>query len=86
MPPPNSWTGSETFQPVPEGTEELTLVVDGFDFFMPAEGSFNIDLGDAPAIGDRWDVDVSLDVAVGSDVGRARLDGVTFSHLWQHTG
>jgi hypothetical protein len=62
-PPPNRWVGSETFEAVPPATEALTLVVDGVDFDIPASGSFTIDLGDSPQVGDTWDLNVTLDVA-----------------------
>ncbi|MFW5943400.1 MAG: hypothetical protein ACOCXI_16465 [Chloroflexota bacterium] len=62
-PPANRWLGSETFEPVPPDAEALTLVVDGVDFDVPASGSFTVDLGESPHIGDRWELNVTLDVA-----------------------
>jgi hypothetical protein len=51
------------FQPISTHARTLTLEVDGIDVEVPAEGQFSLDLGEHPAIGDRWPLDVRLQVA-----------------------
>lgn len=40
-----------------------SLWVDSIEFWVPAEQSFSLDLGDAPKVGDAWPLDIHLDVA-----------------------
>jgi hypothetical protein len=54
---------TKTFAPASPSAQRLTLWVDGLEFMVPAEGSFTVDLGDDPQVGDHWPLDVSLTVA-----------------------
>jgi hypothetical protein len=54
---------AKTFAPASPSAQRLTLWVDGIEFTVPAEGSFTVDLGDDPQVGDYWPLDVSLTVA-----------------------
>ena len=51
------------FAPTSPSAQHLTLWVDALEFEVPAEGSFTVDLGDDPQVGDYWPLDVSLTVA-----------------------
>ncbi len=63
-----------TFAPVSPSARRLTLTMGGFDFDVPADGSFTIDLGDDPQVGDAWPMDATLDVAgIPAHIIRARL-------------
>ena len=50
------------FAPVSPSAQRLTLWVDAVQFYVPAEGSFTVNLGDDPQVGDRWPLDVHLTV------------------------
>lgn len=52
-----------TFAPLLPGARTLTLELDGMDTEAPAEGQFTLDLGEHPVVGDRWPLDVTLNVA-----------------------
>ncbi len=54
---------TKTFAPVSPSAQRLTLWVGGLEFMVPAEGSFNVNLGDDPQVGDYWPLDVNLTVA-----------------------
>ena len=54
---------TQTFAPVSPSAGQLALWVDAVSFAVPAEASFVVDLGDAPQVGDRWPLDISLTVA-----------------------
>jgi hypothetical protein len=60
-----------TFAPVSPAARRLTLTMGGFDFGVPAEASFILDMGVDPQVGDAWALDLALDVAVGT----ARVTG-----------
>lgn len=64
-PPPSlpTYEQMKTFAPTSPSAQRLTLWVDGLEFMVPAEGSFTVDLGDDPQVGDYWPLDVSLTVA-----------------------
>lgn len=63
-----------TFAPVSPSARHLTLTMGGFDFDVPADGSFTVDLGDDPQVGDAWPMDATLDVAgIPVHIVRARL-------------
>ena len=51
------------FAPTSPSAQHLTLWVDALEFEVPAEGSFTVDLGDDPQVGDYWPLDVHLTVA-----------------------
>lgn len=53
---------TKAFAPASPSAQRLTLWVDGLEFMVPAEGSFTVDLGDDPQVGDYWPLDVSLTV------------------------
>ncbi len=54
---------TQTFAPVSPSAGQLALWVDAVSFAVPAEASFVVDLGEAPQVGDRWPLDISLTVA-----------------------
>ena len=54
---------TKAFAPASPSAQRLTLWVDGLEFMVPAEGSFTVDLGDDPQVGNYWPLDVSLTVA-----------------------
>ncbi|NLF10550.1 MAG: hypothetical protein GX597_02050, partial [Anaerolineaceae bacterium] len=54
---------TQTFAAVSPSAGQLALWVDAVSFAVPAEASFVVDLGDAPQVGDRWPLDISLTVA-----------------------
>lgn len=64
-PAPEQPTFSDTlfFQPLSLGTQQLTLVIEGLEFEVPAETAFTFDLGPQPQAGDKWPLDLRLDVA-----------------------
>lgn len=51
------------FEPLHPEARELTLTVDGVYLYVPASGTIEIDLGDAPQIGDVFPVDAKLHIA-----------------------
>ncbi|MGH2543129.1 MAG: hypothetical protein ACRDIB_10040, partial [Ardenticatenaceae bacterium] len=51
------------FPPVSPAARQFTLVVQGMDFQVPADGSFTVDLGESPKLGDSWPLDIELEVA-----------------------
>jgi len=51
------------FAPTSPSAQHLALWVDALEFEVPAEGSFTVDLGDDPQVGDYWPLDVSVAVA-----------------------
>ena len=61
------------FEPLHPEARELMLTVDGVHVEVPADGHLQVDLGDAPQIGDVFPVDVEVQVA-GATV---RLTGAT---------
>ena len=42
---------------------QATLWVDALEFQVPAQGSFKLDLGKTPQIGDSWPLDVDTEIA-----------------------
>jgi hypothetical protein len=56
-------TGTLVFPALSLSASQATLWVDALEFHVPAEGSFNLDLGEDPRIGDFWPLDVRLEVA-----------------------
>lgn len=52
-----------TFAPVSPSAEQLTFTMGELAFEVPAKGSFTVDLGDDPQVGDTWPLDIDLDVA-----------------------
>ena len=50
------------FAPASPSAQRLTLWVDAVQFYVPAEGSFTVNLGDNPQVGDYWPLDVHLTV------------------------
>ena len=60
---PTTWIEIETFEAVSPTVEALTLVAEDVRFWVPADDSFTVDLGEDPQIGDQWDLDLMLDVA-----------------------
>ncbi len=52
-----------TFALPPATAETLTLQIDALDFVTDVTGSFTVDLGPTPQIGQRWPLDVTLDAA-----------------------
>ena len=51
------------FEPLHPEARELTLTVDGVYLNVPASGALQVDLGDAPQIGDVFPVDAELEIA-----------------------
>jgi hypothetical protein len=51
------------FAPVSPSTQRLTLWADAIRLEVPVEGSFTVDLGDDPQVGEHWPLDVRLMVA-----------------------
>ena len=62
-PPLPTYEQTKAFAPASPSAQCLTLWVDGLEFMVPAEGSFTVDLGDDPQVGDYWPLDLSLTVA-----------------------
>ncbi len=54
---------TQAFWPASPLARHLTLVVDGITFQVPADSHFTLDLGASPRVGDRWPLDIALDVA-----------------------
>jgi len=52
-----------TFAPVSPSAERLTFTMGELAFEVPAKGSFMVDLGDDPQVGDTWPLAITLDVA-----------------------
>ena len=50
------------FYPVSLSARQLTLEIPAFEVFTTAEGSFTIDLGDNPQVGDSWELDIPVEV------------------------
>ncbi len=59
------------FTPISNSALTLTLHVTGVEFDVPATGTFTLDLGPAPKIGDSWPLDVWLPTYGGP----AHIDG-----------
>jgi len=55
--------GTLTFPALSLSAGRATLWIDALEFRVPAEGSFSLDLGDDPQIGDAWPLDVRIEIA-----------------------
>lgn len=62
-PPPHTSERLYDFEPLSLAASRLTFEVEQTTARVPAEGQFAIDLGANPQIGDRWELDVHLEVA-----------------------
>jgi len=55
--------GTLAFPALSLSASRATLWIDALEFRVPAEGSFSLNLGDDPQIGDAWPLDVRLEIA-----------------------
>ncbi len=53
---------TRAFYPVSLSARELTLRVEDISFYIPADTSFSVDLGDDPQVGDYWPLDLHVQV------------------------
>lgn len=58
-----SHTDTLVFPELSLSASQAKLWVDSVQFFAPAEGTFQLDLGDHPQVGDAWPLDLDLEVA-----------------------
>lgn len=62
-PPPLSSRRTFDFAPVSLAANTLTFEAPQVEARVPATGTFTLDLGERPQVGDSWDLDVHLNVA-----------------------
>ena len=62
------------FYPVSLSARQLTLEIPAFEVFTTAEGSFTIDLGDDPQVGDSWQLNIPVEVdGLAATITSARI-------------
>lgn len=73
--------GTLVFPALSLSATQATLWVDGLEFVVPAEGRLEIDFGENPQVGDRWPLDIRLEIAgFPVHLTAARLGEETVEH------
>ena len=77
----NTFDQTTLYSPLSLSARQLTLEISEVNANIPVEGSFTIDLGDNPEIGDTWELDIPIEIAgLTAKITSARITEETYDY------